>query len=211
MPKYTSQQLEQRSMQNVFARTPEIDESHYGELETLDLSDGRKIAVEYGENSVNYLVPSDSAWTAGVGAIQIDRAYRILNESEGKANVRKVTGNSELESVASGYLQEIMRTLMKREQDTNKNMADLKKEKQEIITPEQQRERYDELFNSLADAERKIEEERFKSLPHVYKKAYIMKILGEIIPTYEKEVPEDVREQFGYDIKGLVEKVSEIL
>lgn len=114
MPKYTTQQLEQRAMRNVFARSPAVDESRYGEPETLETSAGRKIAVKYRSDSVSYLVPSDAAWTAGVGAIQIDKAYRILDESEGKASVREVKDSSELESVASGYMLEIMKVLKKK-------------------------------------------------------------------------------------------------
>ena len=114
MPKYTTQQLEQRAMQNVFARSPALDESRYGEAETLEASDGRRIAVEYGSDSVSYVVPSDAAWTAGIGAIQIDRAYRILDESEGKVSVREVRDSSELESVASGYMLEIQKILKKK-------------------------------------------------------------------------------------------------
>lgn len=98
MPRYTTQQLEQRAMLNVFARSPALDESRYGEPETLDASDGIRIAVKYGSDSVSYVVPSDAAWIAGVGAIEIDEAFRILDESEGKVSVREVRDSSELES-----------------------------------------------------------------------------------------------------------------
>lgn len=114
MSKYTIQQLEQRAIRNVFARSPAIDESCYGEPETIETSAGRKIAVKYGRDSVSYFIPSDAAWTAGVGAIQIDRAFRILDESEGKASVREVRDSSELESVATGYMLEIQRILKKK-------------------------------------------------------------------------------------------------
>ncbi len=111
MARYTIEQLQDRAVQDVFARSPPLDDSRYGTPTKLELSAGRKVTVQFGANAINYLVPSNAAWTAGTGVIQIDKAYRILDETQGVANVREVRNPSELESVAFGYLEEIQKIL----------------------------------------------------------------------------------------------------
>lgn len=114
MPRYTIERLQERAMQNAVGRSPPIDNLSYGELVNLELSSGRGIVVNYGLGTVNYLVPKDAAWTAGVGAITIDKAYRILEEKEGIAKAREVKNFSELESVASGFFEEIQKILSRK-------------------------------------------------------------------------------------------------
>ncbi len=111
MPIYTTDKLQERIMKNVFASgAPVVDDSRYGEPGKL-VTNGRRVTVDYGGEAVQYLVPSEAEWTAGRGAIQIDKAFRIFDEGKTTEYLRKVRGLSELESVASGYLETILDAL----------------------------------------------------------------------------------------------------
>jgi len=112
MPRFTTAQLEQRLMRNVFAQVPSVDDSRYGEPQKPEI-DGTKVTVNYGEQEVQYLVPKDYAWTAGIGAITIGKAFRVFDEGQETAHLREVRDSSELESAASGYFQKIMEILNK--------------------------------------------------------------------------------------------------
>lgn len=110
MPRFTTAQLQQRLIRNVFAQVPSIDDSRYGEPQKEEI-DGMKVTVNYGGQEVQYLVPEDYAWTAGVGAMTIGKAFRIFDEGKETAHLREVRDYSELESAASGYFQKIMEVL----------------------------------------------------------------------------------------------------
>ena len=110
MPRFTTAQLEQRLMRDVFAQVPPVDDSRYGEPQKEEI-DGMKVTVNYGGQEVQYVVPKDYAWTAGVGAITIGKAYRVFDEGKETAHLREVRDPSELESAASGYFQRIMEVL----------------------------------------------------------------------------------------------------
>lgn len=112
MPTYTTEQLKQRMIRNVFAKAPSVDDSRYGESQKSEI-DGTKVTVNYGGQSVQYLVPRDYAWTAGVGAMTIGKAFRLFNEGQETEHLREVREPSELESVASGYVEKIWEILKK--------------------------------------------------------------------------------------------------
>lgn len=115
MPKYTTEQLKATALRNLFSesRFPLDNLENYGSLEDIAANSGRRILVSYGARNAEYLVPSEAAWTAGVGAIKIDKAYRIFSSKKEKLQVREVKNPSELENVAAGYMLEIEKTLAK--------------------------------------------------------------------------------------------------
>ncbi|MAH07136.1 hypothetical protein CMI38_02705 [Candidatus Pacearchaeota archaeon] len=77
-----------------------------------------------------------------------------------------------------------------------------------------QMQRFQELHQQLLDAESYLEDvekpsyltddslngARYRSLARI--------LFGVYVPTYEKEVPEDVREEFNFDVESLVERVK---
>ena len=110
MPIFTREQLRERLTRNVFASVPRVDDSRYGEPLQLGL-EGKAVTVNYGGQAVQYLVPKTHAWTAGVGAITIGKAFRIFDEGQETARLREVRDPSELESAAAGYYESIMKLL----------------------------------------------------------------------------------------------------
>jgi hypothetical protein len=121
MPKYTLDDLRTRIIQNVVKTwAPELDGNvnrvHYGEPQTVKLSEGREVRCDFATNdSVYYFVPARSAWIPEPGAIELDRAFRITRRfgtrpndfSQDEVQVREVKVNWELESIASQILIEM--------------------------------------------------------------------------------------------------------
>jgi len=110
MVQITIDKLQEILMMNVMARAPAVDDSRYGEPQRPNI-EGRHVTVDYGGETVQYIVPRDSAWTAGTGALQIDRAFRIFDEGQASAHLREVRNTSELESAAAGYYESFMKQL----------------------------------------------------------------------------------------------------
>lgn len=113
MPRFTAEQSEQKIMENTFAEVPPVDDARYDKPLKPEI-EGRKVIVNYGGKNVSYLVPSNYAWTAGVGAITIGKAFRIFDEGKATEHLREVRDSSELESAASGYFQKIIDLLKNR-------------------------------------------------------------------------------------------------
>jgi len=92
MPTYTFDRLGRRRLKDSLAQaSPMIDDLFLGKPERVDESIGRKVEVVYGDETVHYLVPSDAAWTAGTGAIRVNKAYRIIDEGEETEHMREIT------------------------------------------------------------------------------------------------------------------------
>lgn len=72
--------------------------------------------------------------------------------------------------------------------------------------------RFNELYQKLLNADKQVEEYKTNpSLqPLVLRKRFVLITLGEHLPNYEREVPQDVRNAFGFDVKGLVKKVNNL-
>jgi len=87
---------------------------NYGKREQLAKEDvsGRKISVTYMGNTNPYFIPSEGEWMNRKG-ISIERAYRIFKEDDKTIEVGKVQDFSELEKIAEGIKQEIIKLLNK--------------------------------------------------------------------------------------------------
>ena len=73
--------------------------------------------------------------------------------------------------------------------------------------------RFNELYQKLVEIDKTIDKYMTNgALQHPsLKKRIALLALGEYLPNYEREVPEEVREAFGFDKEGLVKKVNDLL
>jgi hypothetical protein len=110
MPTFGTDSLLQKALQDIVSQVPPIDDTRYGEPQEIGMK-GRMVTVHYGDQQVQYLVPSSQAWTAGTGKISIGKAFRVCNPGEETECLREVRDPQELESAASGYIQMIRDTL----------------------------------------------------------------------------------------------------
>ena len=78
----------------------------------------------------------------------------------------------------------------------------------EYVTLEQA-ETYAQLYQKLVDIDSNVESLRTQH--QVFRKRAVMKAFAVDIPAYEKQVPEDVREQLGFDLTGLVQKLTSLM
>lgn len=73
--------------------------------------------------------------------------------------------------------------------------------------------RFNELYQKLVNIDKQVEE--YKTNPNlqhtVFRRRFAFLALGEHLPNYEREVPQDVRDAFDFDVKGLVKKVRSLL
>lgn len=78
----------------------------------------------------------------------------------------------------------------------------------------EQVEKFNTLYQKLVQVDKEVDEylSGEKALSHpVLKRRIALIALGEHLPNYKEEVPEDVRDAFGFDEKGLVNKVNKLL
>lgn len=108
MPRFTIEELEVRLMSNAISQVPPVNDSRYGEPQDIVEIDGAQVTVNYSGNEVKYVIPRDSAWTAGQGAITIGTAFRMFDEGQESAHLREVNDPNELKSAAVGYYQRIL-------------------------------------------------------------------------------------------------------
>jgi len=78
---------------------------------------------------------------------------------------------------------------------------------------EEQMQKFRKLHQTLVDAEKDVEKYKTEPAfqPEVFRKRFAMLVFGEYIPNYEREVPQDVRDEFGFDVKGLATKVKDLM
>tara|TARA_Y100000310_G_C20380555_1_gene667892 strand:+ start:358 stop:732 length:375 start_codon:yes stop_codon:yes gene_type:complete len=106
---------ENYSQEDVEALCGNEQADNYGETEEIsneEASRGRYEALHKGEK-VPYYVPSDGAWLSG-SRVTMEKAYRIIGESDDKTKIRRVQNPSELESVKQAMIERAREILRRR-------------------------------------------------------------------------------------------------